>query len=57
MRAKSRFIPVYPRLDRFGKLSAIAYIINPTLSTADLAVSWVAEGNSENMIKQTDENA
>ncbi|MFT6793870.1 MAG: hypothetical protein ACJAR1_001870 [Rubritalea sp.] len=31
-------------------ISAIAYIINPTLSTADLAVSWAAGGNSENMI-------
>jgi hypothetical protein len=30
--------------------SSIAYIINPTLSTADLAVSWAAGGNSENMI-------
>lgn len=31
-------------------IAAIAYIINPTLSTADLAVSWTAGTNSENMI-------
>jgi len=30
-------------------ISAIAYIINPTASTADLEVSWAAGGNSENM--------
>jgi|GEM_PF-2580152 len=31
-------------------ISAIAYIVNPTVSLADLAVSWTAGGNSENMI-------
>lgn len=31
-------------------IAAIAYIINPTVSIGDLAVSWAAGGNSENMI-------
>ena len=31
-------------------VAAIGYIINPTLSTADLDVTWVAGSNSENMI-------
>jgi len=31
-------------------VAAIGYIINPTASTADLDVTWAAQGNSENMI-------
>lgn len=31
-------------------VATIAYIINPTLSTADLSVTWAAGSNSENMI-------
>jgi hypothetical protein len=33
-----------------GHISAIAYLINPIVSIADLAVSWAAGDNSENMI-------
>lgn len=31
-------------------VATIGYIINPTASTADLDVTWAAQGNSENMI-------
>ncbi|MFK7910390.1 MAG: hypothetical protein AB8F34_07280 [Akkermansiaceae bacterium] len=31
-------------------VAAIGYIIDPTASTADLDVTWAAQGNSENMI-------
>ena len=31
-------------------VAAIGYIINPALSTANLDVTWAAQGNSENMI-------
>jgi len=30
-------------------VASIAYIINPTVSTADIVLSWTSTGNTENM--------